>query len=280
MNVQSIKDRLRNEANAANKTVQQMQTYYGLERTIYRISISKYANHFVLKGGIFLYALFDKNYLRATTDIDLLARRISNSDVEMKKVFEDIFSQDVDDGLTFDLNSLSVTNITEFKDYHGLNVKIFAYLDRTQIPISIDIGYGDVVYPDSIEIEFPTILDNEAPKIQAYSIETAIAEKLEAIVSNGFDNSRYKDFYDIYILGNNYSINSELLRDAIVETFKNRNTELSIDTDAFSPDFYNSPVHITRWNSFVKKKKTEVDVSLEDTIKYIKDLILPLISKQ
>ena len=279
MNVQSIKDRLRNEANAANKTVQQMQTYYGLERTIYRISISKYADHFVLKGGIFLYALFDKNYLRATTDIDLLARRISNGDAEMKEVFEDIFSQDVDDGLTFDLDSLSVTNITEFKDYHGLNVKIFAYLDRTQIPISIDIGYGDVVYPDSIEIEFPTILDNEVPKIQAYSVETAIAEKLEAIVSNGFDNSRYKDFYDIYILGNNYSINSELLRDAIVETFKNRNTELSIDTDAFSPDFYNSPVHITRWNSFVKKKKTEVDVSLEDTSKYIKDLVLPLISK-
>lgn len=279
MNVQSIKDRLRNEAVVSNKTVQQIQTYYGLERTIYRISISKYANHFVLKGGIFLYALFDKNYLRATTDIDLLARRISNSDVEMKEVFEDIFSQDVDDGLTFDLDSLSVTNITEFKDYHGLNVKIFAYLDRTQIPISIDIGYGDVVYPDSIEIEFPTILDNEVPKIQAYSVETAIAEKLEAIVSNGFDNSRYKDFYDIYILGNNYSINSESLRDAIIETFNNRNTELSINVDAFSPDFYNSPVHITRWNSFVKKKKIEVDVSLEDTIKYIKDLVLPLISK-
>lgn len=279
MNVQSIKDRLKNEAFASNKTVQQMQTYYGLERTIYRISISKYADHFVLKGGIFLYALFDKNYLRATTDIDLLARRISNSDVEMKEVFEDIFSEDVEDGLRFDLDSLSVTNITEFKDYHGLNVKIFAYLDRTQIPISIDIGYGDVIYPDSIEIEFPTILDNEVPKIQAYSIETAIAEKLEAIVSNGFDNSRYKDFYDIYILGNNYSINKESLHDAIIETFRNRNTELSINADAFSSDFYNSPVHITRWNSFVKKKKTEVDVSLEDTIKYIKDLILPLISK-
>lgn len=279
MNAQSIKDRLRNEAIASNKTIQQMQTYYGLERTIYRISISKYANHFVLKGGIFLYALFDKNYLRATTDIDLLARRISNSDVEMKEVFEDIFSQDVDDGLTFNLNSLSVTNITEFKDYHGLNIKIFAFLDKTQIPISIDIGYGDVVYPDSIEIEFPTILDNEIPKIQAYSVETAIAEKLEAIVSNGFDNSRYKDFYDIYILGNNYFVNKESLRDAIVETFKNRNTELSLNIDAFSADFYNSPIHITRWNSFVKKKKTEVDVSLEDTVKYIKGLILPLISK-
>lgn len=277
MNVQSIKDKLRNEAIASNKTIQDIYTYYGLERTIYRISISKYAEHFVLKGGIFLYALFDKNYLRATTDIDLLARKISNSEREMKTVFEEIFSQELDDGLVFDLDSLSVTSITEFKDYHGLNVKIFAYLDRTQIAISIDIGYGDVIYPDSVEIEFPTILDNEVPKIQAYSIETAIAEKLQAIVSNGFTNSRYKDFYDIYVLGNNYSINKELLQEAIVETFKNRNTELSTNIDAFSPEFYNDPVHITRWNSFVKKKRTEVSVSLEDTIKYIKELVLPLI---
>ena len=277
MNVQSIKDKLRNEAIASNKTIQDIYTYYGLERTIYRISISKYAEHFVLKGGIFLYALFDKNYLRATTDIDLLARKISNSEREMKMVFEEIFSQELDDGLVFDLDSLSVTSITEFKDYHGLNVKIFAYLDRTQIAISIDIGYGDVIYPDSVEIEFPTILDNEVPKIQAYSIETAIAEKLQAIVSNGFTNSRYKDFYDIYVLGNNYSINKELLQEAIVETFKNRNTELSTNIDAFSPEFYNDPVHITRWNSFVKKKRTEVSVSLEDTIKYIKELVLPLI---
>ena len=277
MNVQSIKDKLRNEAIASNKTIQDIYTYYGLERTIYRISISKYAEHFVLKGGIFLYALFDKNYLRATTDIDLLARKISNSEREMKTVFEEIFSQELDDGLVFDLDSLSVTSITEFKDYHGLNVKIFAYLDRTQIAISIDIGYGDVIYPDSVEIEFPTILDNEVPKIQAYSIETAIAEKLQAIVSNGFTNSRYKDFYDIYVLGNNYSINKELLQEAIVETFKNRNTELSTNINAFSPEFYNDPVHITRWNSFVKKKRTEVSVSLEDTIKYIKELVLPLI---
>lgn len=201
---------------------------------------------------------------------------MSNSDIEMMKVFEDIFSIEVDDGLVFNLNSLSVTSITEFKDYHGLNVKIFAYLDRTQIPISIDIGYGDVIYPDSIEIEFPTILDNEAPKIQAYTVETAIAEKLEAIVSNGYNNSRYKDFYDIYILSNKYSINKDLLREAIIETFKNRNTKLSIDIDAFSSDFYSDPIHIVRWKSFVNKKKTEVDISLEDTIKYIKNLVINL----
>lgn len=279
MNVQSIKDKLRNQAIKSNKTIQDVYTYYGLERTIYRISISKYAKHFVLKGGIFLYALFDTNYLRATTDIDFLVRAISNSSEEMKMIFKEIFSQQLDDGLVFDLNTLSVTNITEFKEYHGLNVKIMALLDRTQIPITIDIGYGDVIYPDCIEIEFPTLLNNEAPKILAYNIETAIAEKIEAIVSNGFANSRYKDFYDIYVLVNNYKIDTNTLRNAIIETFNNRETKLDKDIEAFKPEFYEDIIHISRWNSFVKKKKTEINVSLEDTVKCIESLLLPIISK-
>jgi len=277
MNVQSIKDRLKNKAKESNKTVQDIYTYYGLERTIYRISISKYASNFILKGGIFLYALFDKNYLRATTDIDLLAEKISNSAIEMKNIFKDIFSVELDDCLRFDLDSLSVINITEFKEYHGLNVKIFAYLDRTQIPISIDIGYCDIIYPGPIKLEFPTILNDEPAKIYAYSIETAIAEKLEAIVSNGFTNSRYKDFYDIYILCNNYLFNKNELKISIKETFKNRKTTLSKNIVAFSPDFYNDALHVSKWNAFVKKKKTEVQISLKDAIIYIQELIIPLI---
>lgn len=91
VNIQSLKDKLRNKAIESNKTIQDIYTYYGLERTIYRISISEYANHFILKGGIFLYALFDKNYLRVTTDIDLLAQKISNSSIEMNKIFKNIF---------------------------------------------------------------------------------------------------------------------------------------------------------------------------------------------
>ena len=115
MNVESVKARLKNFAIESGHTFQEALTYYGLERTIYRISVSKYAEHFILQGGIFLYGIFNRNYERVTTDIDLLARRISNRREEMKAVFLDIFAQDTEDGLTFDLASVSVENITEFK---------------------------------------------------------------------------------------------------------------------------------------------------------------------
>lgn len=150
MNADSVKARLKNFAINSGCTFQEALTYYGLERTIYRISVSKYAEHFVLKGGIFLYAIFERNYERATTDVDLLARRISNSSEEMKSIFQDIFSQDIDDALVYDVNSITVDDITEFKEYHGLHISAVAYLDRTKIPVGIDIGFGDVIYPDAV----------------------------------------------------------------------------------------------------------------------------------
>ena len=143
MNADSVKARLKTFAIKNGCTFQEALTYYGLERTIYRISVSKYAEHFVLKGGIFLYAIFDRNYERATTDVDLLAQRISNSSEEMKSVFQDIFSQDIDDALVFDIDSITVDNITEFKEYHGIHISAVAYLDRTKIPVVIDIAFGD-----------------------------------------------------------------------------------------------------------------------------------------
>jgi predicted nucleotidyltransferase component of viral defense system len=130
MNADSVKARLKNFAVATGRTFQEALVYYGLERTIYRISVSRYAEHFVLKGGILLYAVFDRNYERATTDVDLLARRISNSGEEMKRVFQDILSQNIDDALVFDTESITVEDITELKEYHGLHISAAGYLDR------------------------------------------------------------------------------------------------------------------------------------------------------
>lgn len=131
--VASIKDRLKNKSRETGRTLQELFTLYGLERTIYRLSISRYRENFVLKGGIFLYALYRGNYPRSTTDIDLLAQRISNAEADMRAVFSDILSQEADDPLRFDLETLNVTPITEFKEYHGVNVSVTAYLDRTKI---------------------------------------------------------------------------------------------------------------------------------------------------
>ena len=190
--VASIKDRLKNKSIATGKTVQELLTAYGLERTILRLSKSKYASCFTLKGGIFLYAVFDGNYSRATTDIDLLAQKVSNDVEDIKAVFTDIFSLDVGDPLRYDLDSLDVHSITDFKEYHGVNVSVMAYLDRTRIPISIDIGFGDVIIPERVMMDFPVILSDENPHVYVYSLCSSVAEKFEAIVSLAYDNSRFK----------------------------------------------------------------------------------------
>lgn len=194
-NAISVKDRLKKQAIEDGKTMQDKLVTFGLERTIYRLSVSKYADRFTLKGGIFLYALFDGEYARATMDIDLLAQQIPNDAEEMKKVFREIFTIEYDDALRFDLNTLEVINITEFKEYHGVNVSIMGYLDRTKVPVSIDIGFGDVVYPERMQMEFPVLLDMAVPEVYAYSVYSVIAEKFEAFVSLGLANGRYKDFY-------------------------------------------------------------------------------------
>ena len=275
-NATSVKDRLKKQAIEDGKTVQDKLVTFGLERTIYRLSISEYAERFTLKGGIFLYALFEGEYARATMDIDLLAQRIPNDADEMKKIFHDIFSIECDDALRFDLNTLKVINITEFKEYHGVNVSIMGYLDRTRIPVSIDIGFGDVVYPERMKMEFPVLLDMEVPEIYAYSIYSVIAEKFEAFVSLGFANGRYKDFYDIYVLADRYDLNGMELKKAIIETFTHRGTEFD-DIVAFEDGFTDDGIRQGRWRAFIKKKKAMLNGEFEETMQLLKDLLLPIV---
>ena len=274
-NVASVKDRLKNKSIATGKTVQELLTAYGLERTIFRLSKSQYASNFTLKGGIFLYAVFNGNYSRATTDIDLLAQRISNDVEDMKAVFTDIFSLEVDDPFRFDLDSLDVRPITEFKDYHGVNVSIMAYLDRTRIPISIDIGFGDVIVPERVMMDFPVVLSDEIPRIYAYSLCSSAAEKFEAIVSLAYDNSRFKDYYDLYVLATTHDFNGDEIVEAVRETFENRHSSLN-EIVAFEKDFADNPLRQTRWNAFVKKKKALLPITLQETIVMIQRFMLPV----
>lgn len=274
-NAFSVKDRLKNRAAVNGKTMQEELTAYGLERTVYRLSVSEYAERFTLKGGIFLYALFDGEFARATRDIDLLAKNLPNEAESMKKVFEDIFSIECDDAIRYGFDTLEVKNITEFKEYHGVNVSITAFLDRTRIPVSIDIGFGDVIYPNRVKIEFPVLLGMEVPEIYAYSIYSVIAEKFEAIVSLGAANSRYKDFYDIYILADKYNIDGSVLKEAVKETFQHRGTGFD-DIIAFDEVFLEDIIHQSRWKAFLKKKKAMVNVEFGDVIIMVKRLLEPI----
>lgn len=277
MNPESVKTKLRKYAIEAKITFQEALVYYGLEGTIRRISLTNYADHFVLKGGILLYAVFDRNYGRSTTDIDLLAQKISNRKEEITTVFRKILSLKLDDGIVFDPDSVTVDTITEFKYYHGLHVSAIGYLNRTRVPVNIDIGFGDVVSPKAVTMKFPVIFDGEQPEITAYSLESVISEKLEAIVRNGFLNSRYKDFYDIYLISKSSPFSFAVLREAIVETFENRRTTMTSTSSAFGEEFATYPMHKTRWNAFLKKKKVLVTISLEEVLAEIKRFVFPLL---
>ncbi len=272
----SVKDRLKNRVQETGKTTQELLTLYGLERTIYRLSISRYRENFILKGGILLYALYDGSYARATTDIDLLAQRISNDVEDIRRVFSEILALEADDPLRFDVSTLSVKAISELNKYHGVRVSSVAYLDKTRIPVSIDIGFGDVVYPERVEMDFPVVLSDESPRIYAYSLCSSVAEKFEAIVSLAYDNSRFKDFYDLYVLATTRDFDGQELTEALKETFENRHTSIE-EIAAFEEGFADEPLRQSRWSAFVKRKRAMLPVSLEDTIAIMRNFLEPVL---
>lgn len=276
-NASSVKDRLRNYAKKDGRTVQDIFTIYILERVLYRISVSKYADNFTLKGGILLYGLYTDKFTRATTDIDLLADHISNNDEKLKLVFQEILAIKTDDPIRFDMNSVRVENITEFKEYHGVRITADSYLDKTRIHIGIDIGFGDIVYPDRIKMSYPVLLDNGSPEIYVYSVYSLIAEKMQAIVSLGVINSRYKDFYDICTISHREDLDGNTLKMALIETFNNRNTDFE-QIVAFEDDFTNDYSRQQRWRGFLKSKNVTSPLSFEDTMSDLKNFILPVIN--
>ena len=274
--VASVKDRLRNYAKKSGRTVQDVFTVYVLERILYRISVSEYADNFTLKGGILLYGLYTEDFTRATTDIDLLSGNISNDREELKKVFSEILSIKTDDPIRFDLEKLDIINITEFKKYHGVRVTTTAYLDRTRIAVGIDIGFGDVIYPGRVKMDYPTLLNDQAPSMFAYSIYSTGAGKREASVSLGVANSRYKDFYDLCTIPAREDFDGAILREALVETFENRHTGFDVIA-AFDEEFTDDYSRQQRWRGFLKNKNVTNERSFSEAINEVKHFLLPVI---
>ncbi len=275
-NAASVKDRLKKYAKENGRTVQDMFTIYVLERILYRISISKYVDNFTLKGGILLYGLYTEDFTRSTTDIDLLGNHISNDTDALESVFREILSLPTDDPIHFDLDTIEVIHITEFKKYHGARITTTAYLDKTRIPVGIDIGFGDVIYPERIKMNYPTLLDDASPTMYVYTTYSMIAEKLEAIISLGVANSRYKDFYDLCTIPEREDFNGLILKNALEETFHNRHTDFN-EIVAFEDDFTEDYQRQQRWRGFLKNKHVMDERSFKDAIEAIKSFLLPVI---
>lgn len=276
ISAEAVKTRLNNLAKKENRNVQDIFTMYVFERILYRISISKYKDCFALKGGFLLQGLFEGQYNRITTDIDLLGEGISNDELFMKKVFTEILFISCPDPIRFDMDTFMIRRITEFKEYHGVNVSVLSYLNRTRIPVRIDVGFGDQIFPEKQVIEYPTLLDDENPLLFSYSIDSMIAEKFEAIVSLGYANSRYKDFYDIYNLMHQYDFDGKILKEAIELTLSQRGTRIT-EIVAFNRSFISDKTHQKRWKGFISSKHIEDDYGFEETLERIQLFLNPIV---
>ena len=145
----------------------------------------------------------------------------------------------------------------------------------TRIPISIDIGFGDVIVPGEEKMDYPVLLDMDSPVLYAYSKESIIAEKFEAIIQLGYSNSRLKDFYDIQLLAMNFDFDGALLKEAIIETFNHRNTSVD-DSYLYDGDFINDPLLTSRWEAFKKQKQASNISSFTDTVVFLRTFLSPV----
>jgi hypothetical protein len=183
-----------------------------------------------------------------------------------------------DDGLMFLPDTIRVERIRDDEAYEGVRVRVEARLDDVRVPLQIDVGLGDAIVPASEELEYPTLLKFPAPKLHAYSKESVVAEKFEAMVKLGMANSRMKDFYDLWVLARRFEFESGILAAAIQATFETRRTTLPKSSPlALQADFYELPSKQTQWRAFLRKSGLKADSSLKEIIEVVREFVMPVV---
>ena len=269
----SIRQRLLNLARDQGQPFDVILVRYGLERLLYRLSISKYRSRFILKGGL-LVTLWIEDAMRVTRDVDLLGSGENDAD-HLMAVFREILSVDTDDGLLFDTNHLTAGAIREEIEYGGTRLRTTAVLAGAKIPITVDIAFGDVVTPAADDVDFTSLLDHDRPNVRAYPPETVIAEKFQAMIALGMINGRMKDYYDLWAIPRSRPISQEALANAIRSTLARRNTAIPQEVPpGLSPAFYTSSEKLRQWKAYAASINL-VGVSLEEVVTRIWQVLGP-----
>lgn len=248
----SVRARLLARSRSANTDFQILLTRYVLERLLYRLSVSEYRDQFILKGAL-LFVTWVADPFRPTRDLDLLGYG-TNSPETLVETFKAICATDVpDDGVVFDIDALNAAPIREELEYGGVRVLTVAVVDGARIPIQIDIGFGDIITPEPIEIDYPILLDFPPPHIRTYPVETVVAEKFNAMVTLGIANSRLKDFYDLWIISRTFEFNRIQLAAALGRTFERRQTLIPRDVPTGLTETYAEQWQ-GRWNAYLRRE--------------------------
>ena len=276
----SVKTRLLNLMNETGYKYMYLLARYFNERLLYRVSVSQYKDNFLLKGGSLLYAMDGLN-ARPTIDVDFMAERISRDREFLTKVFQEILGIVCDeDGVTFDTENITMEPITVEKKYPGTRFFFTAHMDSIIHKMYVDIGFGDVVMPYPASIDFPLLLPNiPSVNLQAYSLETVIAEKFHTMLDRDEYNSRMKDFFDCYQLLTKRQLNDETLYDAIKATFDNRELENNPKLKLFTAEFVNDANRQMQWKLFLRKIQWKEDLSFNVVMQVITDRLKPMAEK-
>ncbi len=274
----SIFQRLLNRAKSNKEDFNLLLSRYGMERFLYRLSISQYYDQFILKGASLFLVWREQNY-RVTRDADFLA--FGNPDMELlAKVFRVVCGIECqEDGMVYLPDSLKAVEIRKGQQYEGIRITLIGLLHQARIPLQIDIGFGDAITPAPEDIRYPTLFDGPTPKLKAYPRYTLVAEKLETMVKLGIANSRMKDFYDIWLLARIFSFQGDILQKAVKNTFNRRCTPLPSSTPyALTSAFYESLQKQWQWKAFIKKSRPEVRAGdLANVILDISGFLLPVL---
>lgn len=271
----SVNVRLKNLAQEQNVGFDYLLLRYAYERFLYRLGHSPYAERFILKGAS-AFSVWFGPMLRVTRDTDLLCH--GDSDPEhLVQCFREICETSVpDDGIVFDISSITASEIKKDAQYQGTRIAFYARIQNARVPMQFDIAFGDSVYPEAELQEYPRLLNTfPAPSILVYSRYTVIAEKFEAIISLGMLNSRLKDYYDIWLLSERFDFDYLLLGQAISKTFRNRGTIIPVELPiGLSGEFYEDPLKQSQWRAFLERVSPEQKPkSLRDAVNGISALL-------
>jgi predicted nucleotidyltransferase component of viral defense system len=273
---ESVRQRILNQSKSDKRPFMELLQYYAMERFLYRLTQSSHAQSYVLKGALMLRAWKSPEF-RPTMDIDMLGKTGNDEENIVAQIRDILAVETTPDGLTFDAESVRTERITEDAVYEGINVRFLGFLGTARITMQIDIGFGDIVYPEPQKEELPCVLDFPTTSLYCYSRESAVAEKFDAMIKHGSLNSRMKDFYDIWLLSRQFDFNLSDLSEAIRLTFKQRGTELKQPLIAFSSEFISSRQSI--WSSFHKRlKQDHVPDSFADVVSEVELFLTPVIN--
>ena len=254
----SVLARLKNKGAENGRSYQLCLQLFCQEEFLRRLEKSKYAENLVLKGGLFLYSLTDFDS-HVTVDVDFLLRRMPNTPEQLNAILEEIIATETgNDFITFEIKDIAPIAVA--KKYAGIGASLVARIKNAKTPFNIDVGVGDVIVPKQEKHKIPTQLsDFDAPTVNTYSVETTIAEKIDAILSLMEFSSRMKDYYDIYYIANKFNFDGKVLSEALRKTFTNREHSFTAEQFEQVISFVNDAAMQKKWKAFVRMINTKTE---------------------